>query len=88
LRIYPKTEQKTGLTWRAQPCSEEQAFEAMRQSLALGANFWNGGEFYGTPEYNSLTLLKKYFEKYPEDADKVSKKLPYLSLLFFLFFFL
>lgn len=24
-----------------------------------------------TPEHNSLTLLNKYFEKYPEDADKV-----------------
>jgi pyridoxine 4-dehydrogenase len=34
-------------------------------------NFWNGGEFYGTAEYNSLTLLERYFEKYPEDADKV-----------------
>jgi pyridoxine 4-dehydrogenase len=42
------------------------------QLLTLHAdNFWNGGEFYGTPEYNSLVLLEKYFEKYPEDADKV-----------------
>jgi len=43
----------------------------MRASLEAGCNFWNGGEFYGTPEYNSLTLLEKYFTKYPEDADKV-----------------
>lgn len=34
-------------------------------------NFWNGGEFYGQPDYNSLVLLERYFEKYPEDADKV-----------------
>ena len=34
-------------------------------------NLWNGGEFYGTPEYNSLVLLERYFEMYPEDADKV-----------------
>jgi pyridoxine 4-dehydrogenase len=34
-------------------------------------NFWNGGEFYGTPECNSMTLLEEYFAKYPEDADKV-----------------
>lgn len=27
--------------------------------------------FYGTPESNSLHLLKYYFTKYPEDADKV-----------------
>ena len=34
-------------------------------------NCWNGGEFYGPPEYNSLVLLERYFEKYPEDADNV-----------------
>ena len=60
-----------GFTWRPQPCPQEQAFEAMREALKHGAVFWNGGEFYGTPEYNSLTLLERYFEKYPEDADKV-----------------
>jgi pyridoxine 4-dehydrogenase len=43
----------------------------MRAALENGMNFWNGGEFYGTPEYNSLVLLERYFEKYPEDADKV-----------------
>ncbi|WQF84925.1 Putative NADP-dependent oxidoreductase domain-containing protein [Colletotrichum destructivum] len=60
-----------GLTWRPQPCSEEQAFEAMRAALKNGNNFWNGGEFYGTPEYNSSVLLERYFAKFPEDADKV-----------------
>ncbi|KAI0459587.1 pyridoxal reductase [Xylaria acuta] len=60
-----------GFTWRAKPCSQEQAFEAMREAIQQGKVFWNGGEFYGTPEYNSLTLLDRYFEKYPEDADKV-----------------
>ncbi|TQN72760.1 Pyridoxal reductase [Colletotrichum shisoi] len=60
-----------GLTWRPQPCSEEQAFEAMRAALENGNNFWNGGEFYGTPEYNSSVLLERYFAKFPEDADKV-----------------
>lgn len=43
----------------------------MRVSLATGANFWNGGELYGTPERNSLHLLNEYFTKYPEDAEKV-----------------
>jgi pyridoxine 4-dehydrogenase len=43
----------------------------MKASLAAGCNFWNAGEFYGTPEYNSLTLMAKYFTKYPEDAAKV-----------------
>lgn len=43
----------------------------MRAALDGGSNFWNGAEFYGTPEYNSMTLLAKYFEKYPEDAGRV-----------------
>jgi pyridoxine 4-dehydrogenase len=43
----------------------------MKRALELGANYWNGGEFYGPPQYNSLHLLKAYFEKYPEDVDKV-----------------
>ncbi len=34
-------------------------------------NVWNGGEIYGPPDHNSLVLLERYFEKYPEDADKV-----------------
>lgn len=60
-----------GLTWRPTPCSQEQAFAAMKASLDAGMNFWNAGEFYGTPEYNSLHLLSAYFDKYPEDASKV-----------------
>jgi pyridoxine 4-dehydrogenase len=43
----------------------------MKRALELGANYWNGGEHYGPPEYNSLHLLKAYFQRYPEDADKV-----------------
>ena len=43
----------------------------MRAALSAGANFWNGGEFYGTPTSNSLHLLTAYFEAYPDDADKV-----------------
>jgi pyridoxine 4-dehydrogenase len=43
----------------------------MRAALSLGANAWNGGEIYGTPERNSLHLLNEYFTKYPGDADKV-----------------
>ena len=43
----------------------------MRTALSHDANFWNGGEFYGTSSYNSLHLLNSYFSKYPEDADKV-----------------
>ena len=43
----------------------------MKAALDNGCNFWNGGEFYGTQEANSLQLLNRYFTKYPEDADKV-----------------
>jgi len=51
--------------------SEEQAFEALRAAIDIGCTIWNGGLFYGSPTNNSLTLLRKYFEKYPEDAAKV-----------------
>jgi len=60
-----------GLTWRPQPCPEEQAFAAMHAALETGCTFWNGGEFYGTPAYNSMTVMERYFARYPEDADKV-----------------
>ena len=43
----------------------------MRAALSAGCDLWDGGEFYGTPDLNSLTLLRKYFTKYPEDAEKV-----------------
>ena len=60
-----------GLTWRSEPCPTPQAIQAMRTALAHGANYWNGGEIYGTDEYNSLHLLHSYFTQYPEDAEKV-----------------
>lgn len=44
----------------------------MRAAVESGATVWNAGEFYGTPEYNSMTVIKAYFEKYPDDAAKVS----------------
>jgi pyridoxine 4-dehydrogenase len=43
----------------------------LRAALDSGCNFWNGGEFYGTPERNSQTIIAAYFKKYPEDAEKV-----------------
>lgn len=60
-----------GFTWRPTIAPTEQAFEAMKTALEQGANFWNGGELYGTPQRNSLHLLNEYFTKYPEDADRV-----------------
>ncbi|KAF3481051.1 pyridoxal reductase [Arthroderma uncinatum] len=60
-----------GFTWTPSPTSYEDAFKVMKTALKQGANFWNGGEHYGPPDANSLQLLKAYFTKYPEDAEKV-----------------
>src|SRR4051812_19941822 len=60
-----------GLTWRPNPQPAEESYKAMSTALAQGANFWNGGEFYGTVERNSCHLLNEYFTKNPGDADKV-----------------
>ena len=43
----------------------------MKAALTSGANFWNGGTFYGTADSNSLHLLHAYFTAYPSDAEKV-----------------
>lgn len=43
----------------------------MKTALDNGANYWNGGTFYGPPEKNSLALINAYFTKYPEDTEKV-----------------
>lgn len=59
------------MTWVPQPPPQEQCCDALNTSLALGANFWNAGELYGTPEYNSLHLLNKYFTQHPDKADQV-----------------
>lgn len=61
-----------GLTRPGAPMPQEQAFAAMNAALEHGANYWNGGEFYGTPERNSLHLLNEYFTRYPEKASKVT----------------
>ncbi|KAF7928367.1 uncharacterized protein EAE98_002170 [Botrytis deweyae] len=60
-----------GLSWRPEPQPLEESLKTLKAALDKGCNFWNGGQFYGTPEYNSLTICAAYFEKYPEDADKV-----------------
>jgi pyridoxine 4-dehydrogenase len=60
-----------GLTWRPKPQPAEDSIKAMKTALEQGANFWNGGELYGTPERHSCHLLKEYFKKYPGDAEKI-----------------
>ncbi|KAM0462297.1 hypothetical protein ACHAPV_003771 [Trichoderma viride] len=61
-----------GFTWRPEPPPLDQAIAALKTALNNGMTLWNGAEFYGPPNYNSMTLLKAYFTKYPEDADKVT----------------
>lgn len=53
------------------PLSDDIAFAAIRAALDSGCNYLNGGEFYGPPDANSLTLMRRYLEKYPEDADRI-----------------
>lgn len=53
------------------PTPKAEAFAALDAALATGANFWNGGQFYGTPEYNSLHLLRDYFAENPDAADRI-----------------
>jgi pyridoxine 4-dehydrogenase len=60
-----------GLTWRANPQPAEDSYRAMETALKLGANCWNGGELYGTPERHSCHLLKEYFTLHPDHADQV-----------------
>lgn len=43
----------------------------MKAAYEHGAVFWNGGEFYGTPEYNSLHLIAEYFTRYPDESKNV-----------------
>ncbi|OCL07490.1 hypothetical protein AOQ84DRAFT_222821 [Glonium stellatum] len=49
---------------------DEQAFKVLKGALAAEVSVWNGADFYGTPAYNSLHLLNRYFTAYLEDADK------------------
>jgi len=62
----------TGFTSRPNPTPYDEAATVLKAALEKGANFWNGGEFYGPPNANSLQLLNHYFTKYPEDKDKVA----------------
>ncbi|KFA71126.1 hypothetical protein S40288_04516 [Stachybotrys chartarum IBT 40288] len=71
-----------GFTKPWAPVEYPVATKVLKTALEYGANFWNGvksyngliesqGIHYGTPQANSLHLLKYYFEQYPEDVDKV-----------------
>lgn len=50
---------------------DEETFKVLKAAIAAGVNVWNGADFYGTPDNNSLHLMNRYFSAYPEDAHKV-----------------
>ncbi|KAI5294893.1 Pyridoxine 4-dehydrogenase [Ascosphaera acerosa] len=58
-------------TWRDTPATPEEYTEPLKTAIAQGATYWNAGELYGTPEHNSLHMLRDYFRANPEDAEKV-----------------
>ncbi|KAE8167556.1 NADP-dependent oxidoreductase domain-containing protein [Aspergillus tamarii] len=64
-----------GMTWRPSKTPDEQAFAAMKAAIAGGAILWSSASTYGMPPEPptaGLWLLRRYFEKYPEDAPKVT----------------
>lgn len=62
-----------GFTWRPKPQPFTESIKTMRRTLELHSHLnWNGGEFYGPPDKNSMHLLSEYFKQYPDDASKVT----------------
>lgn len=64
-----------GFTWRSGRVPDEQAFPAMKAAVENGATIWSSSSIYGMPPdppTAGLSLLRRYFEKYPEDAPKVT----------------
>lgn len=68
---YTRADNCTGLTWKDDVTPDEKVFKILKAALAAGVNVWNGADFYGTPDNNSLHLMNRYFTAYPEDAEKV-----------------
>jgi pyridoxine 4-dehydrogenase len=60
-----------GITAPGASESDDVGFAAIKAAIEAGCTYFNGGEFYGSPERNSLTVLNRYLEKYPEDASKI-----------------
>ncbi|KIK61818.1 hypothetical protein GYMLUDRAFT_42863 [Collybiopsis luxurians FD-317 M1] len=63
------------MTWTPSPISDEQAFESIKEgvdALPPGTKmFLNSGEFYDINwGPGNLRLLRRFFDKYPEYADK------------------
>jgi pyridoxine 4-dehydrogenase len=64
-----------GMTWEmTNPTlpSQQDSFAAMDAALASNANFFNGGENYGTPTSHSGHLLRDYLLANPQHASKIT----------------
>lgn len=64
-----------GLTWRPTKTPDDRAFSTMKAAIENGATIWSSSSMYGMapePPTAGLSLLRRYFEKYPEDAAKVT----------------
>lgn len=70
-KVGPTAFGMMALTWKPVPPSKEEAFSVLKAAIKNDLHYWNGGEFYGTEEWNSAALLREYLKKYPEDADKI-----------------
>ncbi|KAH8926344.1 pyridoxal reductase [Atractiella rhizophila] len=59
-------------TWTPNPKSDEQAFPAIKAAIDGGCNLLNSAEFYGNApnQTANLTLLSRFFKKYPEYSEK------------------
>ncbi|KAK3985467.1 NADP-dependent oxidoreductase domain-containing protein [Cladorrhinum sp. PSN332] len=64
-----------GFSWRHKLVPDDEAFPAMKAAIDAGATIWSSSSIYGLPPEPptaGLQLIKRYFQKYPEDAPKVT----------------
>ncbi|CAO1623446.1 unnamed protein product [Parajaminaea phylloscopi] len=64
-----------GLTWvdESSRTPDEEAFATIRAAIDAGVKLLDAGEFYGPPSdvQANLKLVRRYFQRYPEDREKV-----------------
>ncbi|KAG5356293.1 Pyridoxal reductase [Yarrowia sp. B02] len=61
-----------GFTWREEETPDEVAFTTMKRAVENGILVWNTSAFYGVKDpLANLKLIRRYFEKHPEDTSKV-----------------
>ncbi|KAK4169901.1 NADP-dependent oxidoreductase domain-containing protein [Cladorrhinum sp. PSN259] len=64
-----------GFTWRDGIVPDDEAFPAMKAAIDAGATIWSSSTIYGLapePPTAGLQLIKRYFQRHPEDAPKVT----------------